>query len=78
MATLAIDPELSSDTDSPTQHHALLAWVEEVAAFTKPAAIRWCDGSQAEWDDADRPDGRLRHTDPARSGQAPEQLLRAV
>ena len=34
-----------------TRHSELLAWVEEVARLTKPAAIRWCDGSDAEWDE---------------------------
>jgi phosphoenolpyruvate carboxykinase (GTP) len=33
----------------PTTHAALLAWVEQTAALTKPADIRWCDGSDAEW-----------------------------
>ncbi|MGR4862349.1 phosphoenolpyruvate carboxykinase (GTP) [Caulobacter sp. LARHSG274] len=32
-----------------TKHARLLAWVEEVAALTQPAAIHWCDGSDAEW-----------------------------
>ena len=35
--------------DAPTKHRELLEWVEEVAALTKPDAIRWCDGSDAEW-----------------------------
>ena len=35
--------------NAPTTHADLLAWVEEVAALTKPDAIRWCDGSDAEW-----------------------------
>lgn len=34
---------------SPTKHQALIAWVEQVAALTQPDAIRWCDGSEAEW-----------------------------
>jgi phosphoenolpyruvate carboxykinase (GTP) len=33
----------------PTKHARLLAWVDEVAALTKPKAVHWCDGSDAEW-----------------------------
>jgi phosphoenolpyruvate carboxykinase (GTP) len=33
----------------PTKHARLLAWVDEVAALTKPRAVHWCDGSDAEW-----------------------------
>ncbi len=35
-------------TTAPTQHAKLLAWVEEWAAVLLPAAIEWCDGSEAE------------------------------
>lgn len=36
---------------APTRHSALIAWVEDVARLTKPAEIRWCDGSDAEWNE---------------------------
>ena len=32
-------------------HPGIVAWVNEVAAMTKPAAIRYCDGTDAEWDE---------------------------
>ena len=38
------------DADAPpTTHAGLLAWVRDIAALTKPQAIHWCDGSDAEW-----------------------------
>ncbi len=39
---------LGANTPS-TKHAHLLAWVDEIAALTKPDAIHWCDGSDAEW-----------------------------
>jgi len=41
---------LAHETQVPTRHSRLLAWVREVADLTTPDRIVWCDGSQAEWD----------------------------
>ena len=35
---------------APTKHKKLVAWVEEIAALTKPDRVYWCDGSEAEWE----------------------------
>ncbi len=54
---------------APTQHRRLAAWVDEIAALTKPANIYWCDGSQEEWerlsDELVRA-GTLKPLDPAK------------
>ena len=34
----------------PTTHGGLVAWVEEIAALTKPDRVEWADGSQGEWE----------------------------
>jgi phosphoenolpyruvate carboxykinase (GTP) len=72
--------EMTAIQNAPTSHSKLLAWVEEVAALTQPAAIHWCDGSPEEYDelcqelvdlgtfeklsDAKRPASYLARSDP--------------
>ena len=36
-------------TTAPTQNQALADWVASIAALTRPEAVHWCDGSDAEW-----------------------------
>ncbi|MDQ1688170.1 MAG: phosphoenolpyruvate carboxykinase, partial [Frankiaceae bacterium] len=45
--TTSTTPGLDS---APTKHKRLVAWVEEIAALTKPDRVYWCDGSEAEWE----------------------------
>src|SRR6201996_8212397 len=39
-----------SDKQAAPRLPELAEWVEETAGLTKPDAVVWCDGSQAEWD----------------------------
>ncbi|SDS59456.1 phosphoenolpyruvate carboxykinase (GTP) [Microlunatus soli] len=36
---------------TPITNSKLQSWVDEVAALTEPDAVRWCDGSEAEWNE---------------------------
>ncbi|HWW45549.1 MAG TPA: phosphoenolpyruvate carboxykinase (GTP), partial [Acidimicrobiia bacterium] len=36
--------------DTPTGHPGLVAWVREVTDLCEPAAVHWCDGSRAEYE----------------------------
>ena len=54
--------------DVPTRHRALVDWVTRIAALTQPDAVRWCDGSDAEWrelSDMLVAQGTLTRLDPA-------------
>jgi phosphoenolpyruvate carboxykinase (GTP) len=41
---------LNLNTPSFVKNAKLVAWVADMVALCKPAAIHWCDGSQAEYD----------------------------
>jgi phosphoenolpyruvate carboxykinase (GTP) len=72
--------DLASEITVPTKHERLLAWVQEVAALTRPDHIHWCDGSAEEYEnlcqalvdagtferlsDAKRPNSYLSRSDP--------------
>jgi phosphoenolpyruvate carboxykinase (GTP) len=42
---------MSADTSTTyrSSHPALQAWVDEVAALTRPSDIQWCEGTPEEW-----------------------------
>ena len=62
-------PKVAGAETAPTDHAGLIAWVEQIAAHTKPDAIRWCDGSDAEWNELSQrlvECGTLTPLDPAK------------
>jgi phosphoenolpyruvate carboxykinase (GTP) len=38
-------------TAAPTSHEGLINWVTEIVSLCQPENVRWCDGSQDEWDE---------------------------
>jgi phosphoenolpyruvate carboxykinase (GTP) len=55
--------------EGPTRHRALLDWVADLTAHLQPDAVRWCDGSVAEWHELSEElvaAGTLTRLDPAK------------
>jgi phosphoenolpyruvate carboxykinase (GTP) len=50
LTTPTDDPTARESETAPTGHAGLIAWVREVAELTQPDAVRWVDGSQAEYE----------------------------
>ncbi len=48
MTTAAQIPGLDA---APTKHARLISWVREIAELTRPDEVRWCDGSDAEYEE---------------------------
>jgi phosphoenolpyruvate carboxykinase (GTP) len=42
---------INTNVPEYVKNQKLIQWVADVAALTKPDKIRWCDGSQAEYDE---------------------------
>jgi phosphoenolpyruvate carboxykinase (GTP) len=47
---LAVRP-IEGTENLPTRHRALVDWVAQMADHLQPDAVRWCDGSDAEWNE---------------------------
>ncbi|MGW2107928.1 phosphoenolpyruvate carboxykinase (GTP) [Streptomyces sp. NPDC001948] len=42
--------DIAAPLTVPTEHQALITWVNEIAAITEPDRVVWCDGSEAEYE----------------------------
>ncbi len=60
---------------APIRLGGLIAWVAEVAALTRPAAVHWCDWLAAGAAGPDWPAGRARHTGPPQPAAAAGSFL---
>jgi phosphoenolpyruvate carboxykinase (GTP) len=49
--TSATADQIDANAPAYVNNKQLIGWVSEIAALTKPDAIHWCDGSQAEYDE---------------------------
>ena len=49
--TSATADQIDANAPAYVKNKQLIGWVSEIAALTKPDAIHWCDGSQAEYDE---------------------------
>ena len=71
MTNLVLEPESVADGAFPAavRHAVLVEWVREIAALTRPANVRWCTGSEAEWNELSQElvaAGTLTQLDPAK------------
>jgi phosphoenolpyruvate carboxykinase (GTP) len=64
-----VKPGLALNTPSYVKNTKLVAWVADMVALCKPAAIHWCDGSEAEYNqlcDQMVASGTLKRLNPAK------------